>query len=259
MKDSFYITLPSNSSMDLYSGNTTSHFITQLRESIQLNDEWEVSLVELHYPQTVFNVSKGNNSISVSYKLVKEDKPYNAFKTVYIKPGFYVNGQQLVKAINLVLAPLEIGYVQLDDDTGMCSIVLNENAKGTLIEFDTILGQQLGFNPELNIGQNLHATSFLDIDLGLPSFLFVYCDIIDAQIVGNTVAPLLRLVNSKFKNHSFGEQITQEFSSLQYVPILKRQFNNIEIDLRTSSGDRIPFQTGTSAVLLHFRRCGLDK
>lgn len=44
------------------------------------------------------------------------------------------------------------------------------------------------------------------------------------------------------------------FSSPQYVPVLKREFENIEIDIRTETGAHVPFLFGTVCVKLHFKK-----
>lgn len=49
-KDQFYITLPSNSSMQFFPDNRTCCYITQLPRSIELTGEWEVGLAEILYP-----------------------------------------------------------------------------------------------------------------------------------------------------------------------------------------------------------------
>ena len=46
---SFYVTLPSNSSMDLYPDNTMTEFTILLKEPIKLDCQYEVALVELTY------------------------------------------------------------------------------------------------------------------------------------------------------------------------------------------------------------------
>src|SRR5436190_8863099 len=62
----FYVTLPSNSSMKYYPNNTTSNFITHLSSEINVSDgaQWEVALVEAHYPNSFLTV--GNDAIIVS-------------------------------------------------------------------------------------------------------------------------------------------------------------------------------------------------
>jgi hypothetical protein len=49
---SFYVTLPSNSSRDVYPDNTLTKFRTKLKNPIRLEGLYEVALVELMYPVT---------------------------------------------------------------------------------------------------------------------------------------------------------------------------------------------------------------
>ncbi|CAF1137833.1 unnamed protein product [Brachionus calyciflorus] len=59
---SFYVTLPSNSSMDLYPENTMTDFSVLLKEPIRLDVQYEVALVELTY--------KHSWSLEVDYQYV---------------------------------------------------------------------------------------------------------------------------------------------------------------------------------------------
>lgn len=45
-KKSFFVTLTSNSSLNLYPTNTLSHFTTKLPFTLDLNDEWNVGIVK---------------------------------------------------------------------------------------------------------------------------------------------------------------------------------------------------------------------
>ena len=51
MQDQFYIVLPSNSSMNYFAENTTTHFITQLPHQIRLQGSWS-ALTEIQIPLT---------------------------------------------------------------------------------------------------------------------------------------------------------------------------------------------------------------
>ncbi|GFX31212.1 uncharacterized protein TNCV_2027131 [Trichonephila clavipes] len=51
----------SDSSKHFFPGNKTSHFTTQLRTPITLNDEWEMGLVDFIYPHTWYNIREDNN------------------------------------------------------------------------------------------------------------------------------------------------------------------------------------------------------
>ena len=43
----FYMTLPSNSSMQYYPDNTAARYTTKLTSPIELEGDWEVGLVEI--------------------------------------------------------------------------------------------------------------------------------------------------------------------------------------------------------------------
>ena len=55
----FYLTLPSNSSMDYYPENTVAQYRTKLISTIELDGEWEVGLTEISIPSNVHNVIEG--------------------------------------------------------------------------------------------------------------------------------------------------------------------------------------------------------
>ena len=69
--------------------------------------------------------------------------------------------------------------------------------------------------------------------------------------MGDTKAPLLRIVNRDVK--SIGN-IHRVFNLLLYVPLQKKTFDTIEIDMRTDFGTIVPFLSGKSFVVLEFRR-----
>ena len=49
---SFYITLPSNASMDYYSKNTACCYQIRLPRTFYLKGKYEVALAEIQYPHT---------------------------------------------------------------------------------------------------------------------------------------------------------------------------------------------------------------
>ena len=89
----------------------------------------------------------------------------------------------------------------------------------------------------------------------------MYTNLIEYKIVDDTKAPWLRcfLLVSKLKS---GDIITtgqfmnyQTFSNLQFIPLLKTSFHSFHIDLRDTSGERIPFvAVGITRLFLMFRK-----
>jgi len=91
-----------------------------------------------------------------------------------------------------------------------------------------------------------------EISAGYHS-LFVYSDIVSPSFVGDSYTQLLRLVEIP-SNSKFGEQVKISYPNTYYVPVLVKEFDTIEIDIKDDTGEIIPFEFGRSIVILHFRK-----
>ena len=88
-------------------------------------------------------------------------------------------------------------------------------------------------------------------DLTVVSTIYVYCDIVEPQIVGETSAQLLKSIPAQEK---FGDVITKTFTNIQYVPIRTKSFEVVKVLLRSDTGDPVPFERGKVVITLHFRQ-----
>ena len=90
--------------------------------------------------------------------------------------------------------------------------------------------------------------------------IFVYAIIFEYQYVGDAKAPLLGVFDSKqrFKNGSVCEvEPTHRiiFSNLDYKKLLTNTIQSISIELRTETGDFVPFSgKGKVLLTLHFKK-----
>ena len=78
MEYEFYVTFPSDSSMQYSHDNETSNFVTELSRTPQLDGEWEVGLVEIDCPHTWYNIRERKNSVEI----YAPDTFYLVFQTV---------------------------------------------------------------------------------------------------------------------------------------------------------------------------------
>ncbi|GFW52979.1 uncharacterized protein F54H12.2 [Trichonephila clavipes] len=86
---------------------------------------------------------------------------------------------------------------------------------------------------------------------------YVYSDLISPQIVGDTQAPLLRIVRTKGKD---GETISQYYDRPQYLPLVRHSFQTIQSELRLNSGDFVPFERGQiGSGLTHYKGINFQK
>lgn len=96
----------------------------------------------------------------------------------------------------------------------------------------------------------LWANETFDLHAG-QRLMYVYCDIASFVPIGNTKSPLLRVCNV---SGSYGEIVRVTFDRPFYVPVSRREFDTILVDIRNELGQPMPFEFGKSVVTLHFRR-----
>lgn len=228
-ENSFYITLSSNSSKDFYGENRADNFKVHLGRQLHLDWSYEVALTQIHYPMTVFNINGSNRRIWYQSSARKG--------VVFVQESYYKTREDVFLAVDKILPK------KLEEDG---FIVLSEN-----------LAHVLGFRTRrltmdsYKLQQNLHSTC---IDAGLPQSLYVHCNIIAKQYVGEEVKDLLRIVPMRSYDYKFGCEDCLNFVKPHYIPVEKHKIDTIEINIKDGKGENILFQYGTSTVVLHFRR-----
>jgi hypothetical protein len=81
--------------------------------------------------------------------------------------------------------------------------------------------------------------------------MYVYSDIVSPHLVGDVKVPLLRVVTPKGKRD---EMTNVTFTNPYYLPVARRGFDTIEININNELGIPMPFTGGKSVAILHFRR-----
>lgn len=279
IQNQFYLTLPSNSSMGYYPKNTVANYITHLPRAIRLDaGEWEMALVEAHYPcsflslgndETIDIFIQQQEETNVDPKTLARVMDSGADVTpvvtatpkqnyrIKLKTGDYANIEELLDYINTQELSIQYGVKFTVADKYNKFIDISMGYGVEKIELSPTLALQLGFDPnELSLDADAINKSIRppNIRLGLPSHMYVYCDLVEPQMVGDTVAPLLKIVNISTSSYIYGLHKSTSFIDPHYVPVMNRSFDSVEIDLRDSTGRHLPFHFGTSCVKLHFRK-----
>jgi hypothetical protein len=256
----FYITLPSNSSMHYYPDNVVTRYTTRLANHVSLTGDWEVGLVEIQYQRTWYNLEHGEGRVIYA----QSDDIMNDYSTdqyeFHIPAGYYNSPTDLLRSLNeefrssgerLKLAPL--AKFTHDPITNRVNAVLE---KGVFVHLSQPLRSMLGFSigqtPLINIGSERllwEADKVCDLNRGL-SAMFVYCNVLEHVPVGDTKAPILRIVPVSRKH---GDIVHNTYEKPLYVPLQQKNFDSIEIDIRTDAGTPVPFEYGKVLVTLHFR------
>ncbi len=72
----FYLTLPSNSSMNYCANNTLTHYTTKFQKITDLDGTWEIGLAEIQYPHSWYSVKNNEAWLKVHLQGVRTTKAF---------------------------------------------------------------------------------------------------------------------------------------------------------------------------------------
>lgn len=269
----FFLTLPSNSSAKYFPDNTLTHFTTKLHTAVSLSGDWEVALTEVTFPKSWYTIEKGGGVIIVEcggYSSPELGTMHAYTSEIRVPAGYYENVTDIVREINKALSkiiPLYIvnPMIWKTENNGMPILKYHEGTKrvhfqmsrNQSITLSTTLMAILGVGNKQSPSVAKQEDSYTwvasrgsDISRGL-NCLFIYSDIVEHVTVGDTRAPLLRIVDARGPH---GETINHIYERPLYIPIQKKQFETVEILISDDFGVKIPFQSGKVIITLHFRQ-----
>ena len=283
---SFYVTLPSNSSTNLFD-NTISNFTTQLHIPIRLNGPYEVALVEFSYDhywkvnlgklfyihnekndhnhkifefdiihqegdsieKLVSLINKEIDNHLIQHEIEERKRIDNKILTEK-EMRLYINKYMFDKEMLDLEKP--IPFLKFNNENYQLEI--NTLTKNDMIKLEGIIVDILGLVRKPFLNKHI---SPVNIDRKYQNGIFainnlyIYSDIIKYQYIGDTLSPLLRTINIKFNHILSTESVT--YDSPHYIPINKSSIDTINIKIKDEFGNSIRFERGKSIVKLHFR------
>ena len=237
----FFITLPSNSCMEIFPSNTVANFKVKLPETVSLTGDWEVALVEMQYAHTWSTIRQGVQQTFV-YTVGTERS------TGIIDSGHYESVPDLVKNFNSHISKDVQSKIQLTYNKHTRKVTVDVKKQAS-IWFTGDIAAALGFDQDSYITKKTTSPYTADIDAGFSS-VFVYCNLVSDQIVGDKKVPLLRTVQIKGR---YGDMITKTYQNPLYIPVGTKRFETLEVYITDDSGRPVPFEYGRSICTLHLR------
>ncbi len=258
MATSFYVTLPSNGSMNIYPENTITGYKNRLIRSLQLNGEWEVGVSSMSYPRSWSQICQATSKVSYTTENPTRYESDNVGMPTYdyseatwtvvelsnmykITPGA-LNSQMFLPEV--LRDKIDIGYSEI---TGKVALVSDEYYS---FKFEGKICTTLGLVNGTIVTEDPFDAPYLMNPHNI-SHLFVYTDIIPSQLVGGTEAPLIKTI--PVRNDTIGTD-GESYTNIEYYPVNKNPIDTIEIIIRDGTGKKIPFSEGRSIVTLHFRQ-----
>ena len=274
----FYLTLPSNSSVDYFGPQKPCSYKTKLEHVVSLDPElWEVGLAELDYPRSWNNVPKCVFRITYPLRRASSDAIRRGDYTVLVNVRFggtrYVSGRQLVRDLHAA-----VQESTLERDAGAISLRYDEIGHRVIISVkenfkfwvQDVLGETLGLNSRAaskttlrgglqgyelprapQTGLSVTSSPYtVNVDRLIPT-VYVYCSIVRQQYVGDSYVQLLRYVAVP---ETPDDVSSNKFNNVHYGNLQTGTFESLEVKLTDSRGIPIDFKHGDVIVKLHFRK-----
>jgi hypothetical protein len=168
--------------------------------------------------------------------------------TLTLREGHYPTAESLLAELKRISEPVkdEVKWEYLTSKNRF-----QVDLKNYAIRFQRTLADVLGFHKFiLNAGLVYEAPYKPDLLRGIYH-MYVYTDLCENIHVGNVQVPLLRAV--PLQDLSYGQVKSYTFTKPIYVPLAKREFDSIEVQLRDDSGDLLPLDEGKSVLVVHIR------
>lgn len=283
MSLSFTVELLSNASFNFYPKNTLSAFSNYLATPIELEGEWEVALVEISYPSKCYNITEGKFSYTLDRQYHLGEGGYKEparFHSTQIVPGAYT-WKTLMEEINKTAIwdfvkrekhdfltrenfKFEATYLSHSEKLEITSHFWR-GIRFESIDLARLTGAKLGkIIPDQDLGTGFgYYNSDFEVQTTPFHTIMLYTDIIDYNLVGDVRAPLLRSIpfHTQKGNVVMDEnQGTQRlnyrtFKQLIFKRLSRNVFHSIRIEMRSTSGELIPFVPFESTrVVLQFRK-----
>ena len=233
------MTLLSDSSMNMFPSNIQSEFTVKLDHPIEIDEEsWEVALADIATPSEVLNITEDNNFFFLAFpdqhslytkfgvenitEMCSNDNGDCYKLKLKIPTGNYMSPEYLVEEMQASIDKFEKGilkhvnaYVSITYDALSQRLKVSaQNERQVRIIFPNQFTQILGLDPTMigkPIGNEENMFKFnVNLHHNFRS-LYVYSDIASFTFIGDTVAPLLRIM--PFSHNSKTCYVYKEFKN----------------------------------------------
>ena len=245
----FFVTLPSNASAKVYPQNKIWNYRTKLVSPILLTEPYEVGLIEIQYPRSWYSFPEADATIHINDSLTSQATH------ISLPVGYYEGVFDVLSEFNNMVRQSIIGRKLVLEYDRVKKRVWVKGDPHIAFSCNGKLAHILGFQPNVpqspseNTQDRHYAPHPMDIYGGCYN-MFIYSDIVDYQVVGDSYVPLLRSINIADTDKQYPILV---YDKPHYVRLSRRQIEDIEIDIKSDQDQPIPFTYGKVVIKLHFR------
>lgn len=242
--------------------NTINQFTNILPSTLNLNENWRVGLKEISFPSNIKTFPNDNNEIIVT--LMDEAMNYIPLSKYHCKiPNQKYDATTLVKTLNdRVARHNSISFLITDNVLSViskenCEIEISYNiAKILSLDFTTTSPDyakiKLIKHKRINIGNKINWILFR------PAYLMVYSELVKQSLISSAYTDILRVVPIT-KEEKDIEYQSIEFQNVEYRELANNIVNIIKIEIRSHSGELVPFDSNFLCLHLFFTNNPYEK
>ena len=213
----FTIDLLSNASMDVFNENTMAAFRNQLSQPTHLQGELQVALTSLSFPSNINNVNSGEVVVYKNSMTNPNELSNRSGQLRKIRTGIYNSWEDLVSEIVCIAKQFERKFDMITQklvltfgeneglsfqDNEIPSILVFKGTPDPAHNGFVHIGSKTNLENGAPNSPNRHFDIFpVDITYG-SQLIFVYLDIIEYQRVGDSRAPILKIIESERRSRN---------------------------------------------------------
>ena len=212
--------------------------LLKLSSNIKLHGKYKVALVEIFFT-TDYKVDYGQIHLS-------DIKTKNTSKTqIFLKDN--ENIESVLEELNTNLTNVFSNRVKFFLESNQhVSINLQQDHQ---LSISTRLKNLFKLNDEI-IDESLTGSEVVDKVINSIPSLYLYCDIIEPQFVGDAYVQVLQIIKSN--GNSTGSQQHIIYSNPHYVRVNTQEISNINTSFFSDTGEKILFSNKKLFIKLHF-------
>lgn len=277
-KKSFFITLTSGSSLNVYPNNTLSHFTTKLPYTLELNEEWSVGIVkfactainyekfEVEPPKIKFINTAGAFSSDINiFDIVKPHKSFlntidQQFFKRYdknLKLQDHTHTKDIVQVTilnNTYILLMNVLYTSTSLFDEIFSQVPKDKWEKIVEYLEKSRSEKMNIKNFNVIKKRVEYIEPILSSNEIPNYMCFYSDLISPKIFGNVMVRNMFMHPVKF-NKQYQNYQNCDVTNIQFSTLEKTKISEISILIADERGEQINFKDDNfnTMIVLEFR------
>ena len=256
-----YIRLDSENT-NLEKKNTNNNFWVHLKDTMELNENSEVALLNINFPNSIKNINSSLSKKQIKILLrTNEDGDFTYY--LNIPADYYSSALDLVQILNLKLPKKLKTILKFNSNNEKLEIISTHN-NSIVLEFPIEFKNILGFDTDipsnfLEIKNNKFISVILlknskyvtnnpiNVMYKYPNAMLSHANFVKHSIVGNSYFPILKMIPIPSPNKD--NYISVHFDHLEFVKTNVEYLKDLHFELRQLNGDFIEFADNRKTII----------